>query len=159
MSAGKILAGILWTSACSGPPVVEEVLAVNQVRLSDGTLVTYAGLESPPPGSEMFEESRRANADLVLGKTVSLVVSRVGRSEEEGEPVEAFVYSPVIADDKTRQLFVNRELVLYGYARAIESVPTDAHELELWSDLEAAARTAKEEGVGLWAKKPVGGHP
>jgi hypothetical protein len=143
------LVALALAGGCSGARVVEEVLAVNQVRLSDGTLVTYAGLEAPGPGSEMFEVSRLANADLVLGKAVTLVL---GQEESPAESTVAFVYTPVVADGQTKQLFVNRELVLFGFAGATDGLPPDPREADLWQDLVEAERVARQDRLGLWAE-------
>ncbi len=150
LSMGCLLAG------CSRPLVVEEVVSADEVRLSDGTTLRYAGIRAPDPGDPMFEVARQANVSLVQGKVVDVI--------EDGENPDgvprAFVYTPVQTGETKQFLFVNRELVLFGYARATAEVgpasqpPPVSPRPDLLESLRQAELIAREEALGLWAEKP-----
>ena len=144
LSAALVLVG------CSGPLVVEEVVSGDEVRLSDGTTLRYAGIQAPRSSEPMFEESRQANASLVQGKVVEVI--------EDGEDPDgvsrAFVYTPVQTGETRQFLFVNRELTLFGYARTEQEATAASQHPDLLDSLRQAEQIAREEALGLWAEKP-----
>jgi micrococcal nuclease len=127
---------------------VAEVIDGDTVALATGRLVRYIGIDAPevrrrehghwvydpePFGLAALEENRR----LVEGRAVRLRFD-VERTDRFGRLL-AYVY----VDD----LLVNEHLVRKGLARAHRYGRNREFEVRL----EAAARAARDEGLGLWA--------
>jgi micrococcal nuclease len=100
--------------------------------------VRYIGIDCPEAGDPLGPAATDANRRLVENETVRLVedVSEV----DEFDRLLRYVY---LGD-----LFVNAEMVLRGYARAVSYPPNVLHD-DLFARLEIQA---KEAAAGLWAE-------
>lgn len=133
-------------------PLVREVVSVNTIVLADGLKVRYAGLESLAAESPWFEFCRQANAYLVQSKEVWLIKEP---SLSEDSTIVAYVYTPIIFEQQTKYLFVNAELVRFGFAKAlpVPVPPTLAHK-HLWQSLwDLQEQEAKRAKAGIWSKE------
>lgn len=101
--------------------------------------VRYIGMDTPERGDYFFAEATQANAQLVEGQMVTMVQD-VSQTDRYGRLLR-YVYLP----DGT---FVNAELVRLGFA-VIATYPPDVKYQALFLELQTSAR---EQGVGLWAK-------
>jgi len=103
--------------------------------------VRYIGMNTPETGQPCAAEATNYNANLVMGKAVTLVKD-VSETDQYGRLLR-YVY---VGD-----IFVNAELVRQGYANAA-TYPPDVAYADLFVQLEAEARTA---GRGCWAAPPT----
>lgn len=103
----------------------------------------YIGIDTPEknPAQFMSSESSAANAELVSGRDI-IFVSDVSETDSFGR-----LLGYVIADD----IFVNRELVVQGFASAKE-YPPDTACSQTFSE---AMTTASAAGLGLWSVAPT----
>ena len=126
---------------------VEWVADGDTVRLTNGELVRYIGIDSPElhhpykPVQPFAREARDANERLVLHKRVRLEFDAEQR-DRYGRLL-AYVY----LEDGT---FVNAELMREGWARTLTIRPNTSH-AEEFHHLEDEARAARR---GLWALEP-----
>lgn len=126
-----------------GAFVVERVVDGDTIVLSGGEHVRYIGVDTPEIGrngrpSECFaEEATRRNAELVLGKRVSLITDKEDR-DRYGRLLRF-----VLVEGKN----VNLTLVEEGYAKRIYVAPNNA----MQEQLTQAERVAKHSGLGLWS--------
>lgn len=136
----KIPAGVLWVIAisclgCQTNLTVKRVVSADTVILSDGTRVRYAGVVGPEPGSEFAEFARQQNAYLVENKVVRLVTEP---ALSTSETTVAYLYTPILVENREKYLFVNAELLRFGLVKAVP-VPDDCRERKLWESLWAIA--------------------
>ncbi|MBI4739756.1 MAG: hypothetical protein HY808_15755 [Nitrospirae bacterium] len=132
------------------PQTVSQVLSADMVVLADGTKVRYAGSESPLDGP-WFAFSRDANAYLVQDKTVVCIVEP---NLAQDEVVVAYLYTPILVDQETKYLFVNAELIKFGFAKALPP-PKNLKHPELWQNLwDLQEEQAKPRQRGIWSGKP-----
>lgn len=127
-------------SAVETTVLVTRVIDGDTIVLAGGEHLRYIGVDTPEIGQTYYEEAKKANEELVLGKKVRLEkdVSEVDRYKR----LLRYVY----VDDT----FVNAELVKRGLARAKAYRPDIKHQ----SELEALEKEAILEGIGLWSLKP-----
>ncbi|TSC73032.1 MAG: nuclease-like protein [Parcubacteria group bacterium Gr01-1014_38] len=121
---------------------VQEVIDGDTVKLADGRIVRYVGIDTPETGAgrrtvECFaHEATERNRQLVEGKRVRLEKD-VSETDRYGR-ILRFVY---LGD-----VFVNELLVKEGYATAFP-YPPDVKYREVFR---AAERTARASGRGMW---------
>lgn len=133
--------------AADGTVLVIEVVDGDTIVLEGGETVRYIGIDTPetvdPRRSvQCFgKEASKANRAMVEGKRVRLVADVEDR-DKYGRMLR-YVYLP----DGT---FVNLELAVQGFAPAYTYPPNAAHTEEF----RLAAREARREKRGLWAKCP-----
>lgn len=130
---------------------VRKVIDGDTIRLTDGRLVRYIGIDTPElrrkvdgrwvEAPEPFgQEAKRANERLVLGKVVRLEYD-VQQLDRYGR-VLAYVYVPT----ESGELMVNAELLRQGFAQPL-TIPPDVKHAEAFRALVAEARAAQR---GLW---------
>jgi endonuclease YncB( thermonuclease family) len=115
-----------------------------------GERVRYIGIDAPElggdgrPGEPYSTQAAQANHELVGGREVELEPDpRVPDRDKYGRLLR-YVY----VGREGKRVFVNRELVLRGLARAHDY---GEHPTRL-GELEAAEQEAKSKGLGLWRK-------
>jgi endonuclease YncB( thermonuclease family) len=103
--------------------------------------VRYIGIDAPGPDEPLGPRAAAKNADLVAGKTVTLVKD-VSETDQEGRLLRyVFVES----------FFVNHELVRRGLARAVAAPPdTTSHDAFLVVEEEA-----RQQQRNLWKLAPA----
>jgi micrococcal nuclease len=142
-----LLLGVVWLCACGAPlppptpgdgspAVITEVIDGDTVRLADGRLVRYLGINTPERGQPFYREATEANRRLVEGRTVWLVLD-VQTTDRYGR-VLAYVW--------VGPQSINLELVRQGYANAYTSPPN----LRYHQEILQAEREARQRGLGLW---------
>jgi endonuclease YncB( thermonuclease family) len=103
--------------------------------------VRYIGIDTPELDQYLGPKASKKNADLVAGKTVTLVKD-VSEADQEGRLLR-YVF---VGD-----LFVNHELVRRGLARAVAYPPdTASHDAFL-----AIEQEARQNERNLWKSAPV----
>lgn len=102
------------------------------VRIGSETVrVRYVGMNTPERDEACYSDARRANADLVDGRTVTLVTD-VSNTDRFGRLLR-YIY---VGD-----VFVNARLVEQGYAEVV-SYPPDNANFDYFRQLEDQARAA-----------------
>jgi micrococcal nuclease len=113
-----------------------------EVQMVDGAIykVRYIGIDTPGRDEPWFIEANRANSDLIVGKTVTLVkdVSEVDQYDR--------LLRYVLVED----VFVNYELVSQGLSD-IAFYPPDLACKEAFLQ---AAQSAREAKIGIWGPLP-----
>ena len=140
---------ILCVGCTRSSPIVKEVISADTILLDNGQKVHYAALECPEENTPLWEQTRQANAYLVEGKSVEMIPEQ---NISEGAQ-EAYVYTLILVDKQKKYLFVNAEMVRFGFAR-VKPVQKNAREKALWENLwkfqEQEARPLKR---GIWSGK------
>jgi len=127
--------------------LVDKVIDGDTIRLRNGRVVRYIGIDTPETsqGRECFaEEAAKMNKELVLGKKVRLVRD-VSGTDRYGRLLR-YVY--VSEDESQDEIFVNEYLVRMGYA-SVMTYPPDITYSSLFVEAE---RQAREESRGLWGE-------
>ncbi|MBI4669408.1 MAG: thermonuclease family protein [Elusimicrobia bacterium] len=119
---------------------VRRVSDGDTVVLSDGAKVRYIGIDTPEKERPYYDEARRFNEKLVLGKAVRLEYD-IEKTDRYGRTL-AYVY----LKDGT---FVNAEMIRQGYAN-IYTFPPNLKYTELFLSFQKEARQANR---GLWGVK------
>ncbi len=132
------------------PPVVSEIISGDTIVLSDGRKIRYAAIESPQKDSSWFDFCRDANVYLVQDKSVQLIMES---SQTTPDAIFAYVYTPIQIGEETKYLFVNAELVRFGFAKVLP-VPNDTAQKRLWESLwQLQESEAKPNQKGIWGEK------
>jgi micrococcal nuclease len=121
---------------------VKRVVDGDTIQLENGDKVRYIGVNTPEtvdprrPVQCFGKEAKEKNRELVEGKLVRLVKD-ISETDRYGRKLR-YVYAG--------EVFINSELIKYGYATT-ETLPPDVHFSNFFRDLEA---TAREQKIGLW---------
>lgn len=121
---------------------VEKVIDGDTVKLTDGRVVRYIGIDTPEtvdprkPVQCFAKEASQKNKELVEGKTVGL----------EKDISEKDKYGRILRYIYLDGVFINELLVKEGYASSY-SYPPDIKYQNL---LLAAERQARQNNLGLW---------
>lgn len=136
---------------------VTEILSGDKIRLSDGMIVQYLGIQAPLKNNSYFNISTQANAKL-LGfsnpKDTNLhrrVVLKFHNPKSNQEGVyQAYVYYPIRLDPEKGIIlrFVNKDLLEFGYA-VVD--PNTQHELQ--EEFVELQKIAQQEKRGIWEFK------
>lgn len=114
---------------------VASVTDGDTVRLSNGDAVRYLGINTPERGQPFYDEARRLNEKLVLGKEVRLEMN--GRTRDH--------YGRLLARIYVGEVLVNARLVAEGLAHVYIMDAFD--QAEEWIQLQ---KTAQGERKGMW---------
>ena len=114
---------------------VAAVIDGDTVRLDDGNIVRYLGVNTPEHGQPFYEEARRFNAQLVLGKPVRLETRERERDKYRRELAYVFV------DD----VLVNAQIVTEGWGHVFILDPLP--QTEEWLRLQ---KQAQDQHKGIW---------
>ncbi|MEW6296731.1 MAG: lamin tail domain-containing protein [Thermodesulfobacteriota bacterium] len=120
---------------------VTTVLDGDTVELADGTVIRYFGVNTPERGQRFYEDAKRYNARLVLGKAVRL--ERAGQEQDTYRRRLAYVY---VGD-----VLVNAYLIAEGWAHLF--VIGSLEPYHEWLQLQ---KNAQAQRKGMWR---VGGVP
>jgi micrococcal nuclease len=138
--------------------LVTKVIDGDTVRLENGEVVRYIGIDTPEisKGKECFaEEAKKKNEELVLGKEVRL--EKDVSERDKYNRLLRFLYVDPPSQDATtvgstksasQAIFVNESLVREGFA-TVYTYPPDVKFSELFR---AAEREARENNRGLWGE-------
>lgn len=132
------------TSAGENTFVVSEVIDGDTVRLSDGQVVRYIGVDTPEikEGDCYAEKAKYQNTVLVGGQEV-----RLEKDVSETDRYGRLLRYVFLQTDKG-EIFINDYLVKNGYA-LIATYPPDVKYKELFL---ASQKKAKENFLGLWGQ-------
>ena len=120
---------------------VVRVIDGDTIELRGGEKVRYIGIDSPESSSGgdcFFEEAKKNNEELVLGKTVRL----------EKDVSERDRYGRLLRYVYVGDVFINRIMVETGYAK-VSTYPPDVKYKNIFIEAE---RSARENKLGLWSK-------
>ena len=137
-------------TACQTKPLkVTDVVSADTIVLNDGRTIRYAGLEAPEQDHPWSKFCRDANRYLVQNKTVTIVEE----ATLQDDVVLAYVYTPILTKKETQYLFVNAEMVRFGFSKALPVAPNCRHP-ELWKSLwQLQQQEAKPLKKGIWSGK------
>lgn len=123
---------------------VEEVISGDTILLEDGRKIKYIHLNAPQKGEPFFEEAKKANNFLVVRRSKSKVMIKLGTKErdEEGRYL-AYVYAPT---PLLYFCFVNQELIEHGYAK-VKITPPNTKYLEKFL---LSEENAKKNKLNIW---------
>jgi micrococcal nuclease len=96
--------------------------------------VRYVGVNTPERDEPCYSDARDANARFVSGQVVGLV--RDSSNTDQYGRLLRYVY--------VGSIFVNRELIVGGYAEAVKYGSDDRH----WADFVAQEQIAAQNGRG-----------
>lgn len=119
-------------------PLAATVAAVidgDTIALDDGTKVRYLGVNTPERGQPFYEEAKRYNERLVLGKTVRV---ETGAQKRDG-------YGRILAYVYTGEVLVSERLIAEGWAYLFAVDPFDRY--ETWVQIQ---RRAQAHNKGMW---------
>lgn len=120
---------------------VARVVDGDTAVLSDGQKVRYLLIDTPEEGEPLYEQARRANAELVEAKLL--------RIELDAEPRDSYgrtLAHLFVPDGRGGEIFVNAELVRRGLARLYVVGENVARRDEILQ----AQREAIEARRGMW---------
>ena len=153
LAAAALLGGVTYATRSSPPQgaVVSRVIDGDTIKLSDGRLVRYIGIDTPevrrrngqqwvkdpePMGLEAAERNRQ----LVEGKPVRL--------EQDVQPRDR--YGRLLAYVYVGEMMVNEQLLREGFAQPM-TIPPNVKYVERFRQ---AAKEAREARKGLWSGEP-----
>lgn len=116
---------------------VEKVLDGDTILLTNGEWLRYIGIDCPEKEAPYFQESTKANNELVTGKGVRLEFDIEARDR----------YGRLLAYVYIDTIFVNAELIRTGYALCYTVSPNIKYDT-LFLRLQ---REARKEKRGFWA--------
>lgn len=119
---------------------VIEILDGDTIKLINGIVVRYIGIDAPEEGEPFYTEAKRANANLVEGRGVRLEFDLEAR--DKYDRMLAYVYVDT--------LMVNLALVRGGLARIYPHPPNLRHLQKLCS----AQKLARDSALGIWGLSP-----
>lgn len=123
---------------------VDEVIDGDTIKVDGDIKVRLIGIDAPESGKCYYEEARNELVRLVQGEYV--------RMERDTESVDGlgrllrYVYLPG-KDLMENDIFVNRHLLLYGYARTFSLPPNKLY----FSSFVKAREQALIQRKGLWS--------
>ena len=145
-----ICCGFCLVGCSSQKLIVTQVISADTVILNNGKQLKYAGVEAPPKDNPWFEAARAANEFLVLNHKVTLIKEPSLSTDQQ---ITAYVYTPIQDEKSQKQLFVNAELVRFGYARAAKNKQGISN-LKLWKNLQdVEEKEAKFHKIGIWSNQ------
>lgn len=118
-----------------GAATVTTVLDGDTIKLSDGTLVRYLGVNTPERGQRFYGEAKRYNEQLVLGKTIRLKAD--GQGQDAYRRKLAYVY--------VGNVLVNAQLIAEGWAHLFVIGSLDDY--DDWLQLQKKAQAQRK---GMW---------
>lgn len=140
-----IFSSLLLLSSCQTAAeesvLVTRVIDGDTIVLENGEHIRYIGIDTPEIGRTFYQEAKKANEELVLGKRVKL----------EKDVSDSDRYKRLLRYVYADGIFVNAELVEKGYARAKAYPPDTKHQ----SEFEALQKKAMSQGRGLWSLQPA----
>ena len=114
----------------------------------NGSQVRYAGVTAPAADSPWHQFCREANAYLVQDKPVKITVEP---TISQPDRLVGYVYTPVMVGKQTKYLFVNAELVRYGFALANPPADQCRHP-QLWQSLwQLQENEVRPQRCGIWS--------
>lgn len=134
---------------------VTEILSGDRIRLSDGIVVQYLGIQAPPKGSPYFEISSQANARLLgfasphqTNMHHRVVLKFPNPRPDQNGIYHAYVYNPIKFDPEKGIFlrFINEALLELGYA----TININEPEHEYYQDFVKSQELAKQKKSGLW---------
>ncbi len=120
---------------------VQEVISGDTIRLRNGQVVRYLGIQAPRQGEPWFKEARDANAWLLRRGKVLLL------NDDSLQDAQGYSLAYAFAPAKGIFCFVNEELLQYGYAK-VSDFPVAHKYVKNFRQLEAEARQAR---ACLWS--------
>jgi len=132
-----LLFGISVLAAQAETVSIIRVIDGDTCILQNGERVRYYGINAPEKGDPQFNEATQANNKLVAGKEVRLEPQDPSRDKEDRLLAYIFV----------DEIFVNEELLRLGCAHIQRPLAAKYRDRLL-----RAQQTAREEGLGIWAK-------
>ena len=133
-----IITTMFLLSSCQGQrsTKVIQVIDGDTVIIENGYHVRYIGIDAPEKGEAYYLESTLLNKKLVEGKSIRL----------EKDISEKDKYGRILGYVYVDNVFVNAEIVRFGYAHAKAYPPDIKHQWYL-ETIEAEAKKTKR---GIW---------
>lgn len=116
---------------------VKRIIDGDTIVLQGGRLVRLIGIDAPEINTRFGPRARAFLKELIRGKSVRLVFD-VNKTDRHGRAL-AYVYK--------NDVFVNEQIVLNGFARAMAIPPNIAHA----ETFRAAEQVARTESRGVWS--------
>lgn len=140
LSPSELLPSPLLTHESTDKFLVTRVIDGDTIQINTGEKIRYIGINSPEKNGTINcfgYEATIKNSDLVLGKEVRLEKDISDRDK----------YGRLLRYVYVSELFINKELVITGYARA-STFPPDIKFQNIFLESE---KIAKEKNLGLWS--------
>ncbi len=146
--ASACLCGCSTTDGTTDPDAVVEVLSGDRLRLGDGRVVRYAGVEAPKPDAPRAREALESNRQLSVNGRVRMLVE----SEQDGT-ITAHVYLRTVVYGEEKYVYLNAEQLLRGWATFVDI--REARSPDLMASLKEMEGKARASRRGIWADPPA----
>lgn len=147
-AASAVLCGCSTTGSGTDPDAVAEVLSGDSLRLGDGRVVRYAGVEAPKPSAPQAREALESNRQLAEKGRVRMIEE----SEQDGT-ITAHVYLRTLVYGEEKYVYLNSEQLLRGWGTFLDI--RDARRPDLMASLKEMEARARASRRGLWAEPPA----
>jgi micrococcal nuclease len=118
---------------------VSQVVDGDTIKLNNGEMVRYIGIDTPEKGEAFYDDATQANRELVQGKKLSLEYD-VDKRDRYGRML-AYVWVDTI--------LVNAELIRRGLASVYTFLPNLKHRDRFVSE----QKQARQRGWGIWSRE------
>lgn len=136
-------------TGCGNIYSVQEVVAVDRIRVEGGKEFRYIGIRAPDKDNFYYSKSIEKHRALVLNKKV-----RIEKDAGIPDGYYVFVKDP---ENPAREILVGEELLLFGRAwlnEADMALYSKAHKPHYLDKMSHAEEVAKSTGEGVWERKP-----
>ncbi len=125
---------------------ITAVLSGDTIKLKDGRVIKYHGVQAPQRGEPFFEESRRANLKLLSWGRNRVAVVEESKDSQGRYQCNVYTPSKILPHDKMVCCFVNKELLEYGFVTLKREDPKS----EFQEEFEILEDQARNEQRGIW---------
>lgn len=146
--ASACLCGCSTASSVADPDAVAEVLSGDSLRLGDGRVVRYAGVDAPKPAAPRAIEALESNRRLAENGQVRILVE-----EEREGTITAHVYLRTVVYGEEKFVYLNAEQLLRGWG-AFAAIQ-NARRPDLMASLKEMEGHARASRRGIWADPPA----
>ncbi|MEK7486686.1 MAG: thermonuclease family protein [Planctomycetota bacterium] len=139
----------LLVTGCGNIYVVEEVIAVDQIRVEGGEIFRYIGVKAPAKENYYYEKSMELHRKLLSQKKIRV-------EKDAGIPNGYYVFVKDL-ENPAKDTLVNAELLLFGRAWLNEddmNLYSKSQKQNYLDQIEHAQKVAKENKEGVWEREP-----
>lgn len=140
---------LLLLIGCGNIYRVEDVIAVDQIRVEGGEIIRYIGVKAPEKNNYYYEKSMELHKKLLAPKKIRV-------EKDAGIPNGYYVFVKD-SENPAREILVNAELLLFGRAWLDEkdmALYSKSRKQQYLDQISHAQKVAKENKEGVWERDP-----